>query len=262
VTLLVGVLCSNGIVIAADRQATHGALGQQTVGQQVTKVRIIKGDTLFASSGHNGLGQQLAAIVDEKRPELNNQSYDKSIIKLQDHLRPVINKAFETAGLAARVIGNAASNDALCGNLLAGPFKDGLKLVEITPQLAVERMTDELPFISMGSGKNSADPFLGFLRQIYWPNGLPTITEGALAAYWTVRHAIVMKVQGVGFKVDVFVVEPKGKSFVARQLDDAELIEHEDFIKASEDAMRGVRDQLAAPAQLAVQAPPTLVQQK
>jgi hypothetical protein len=40
-TLLVGVLCSNGAVIAADRQAMHGAMGQMTVGQAVTKVRII-----------------------------------------------------------------------------------------------------------------------------------------------------------------------------------------------------------------------------
>jgi 20S proteasome alpha/beta subunit len=66
VTLLVGVLCSAGAVIAADRQATHGAMGQMTVGQPVTKIRIIGGDTLFACSGHAGLGQQLAAIVDPK----------------------------------------------------------------------------------------------------------------------------------------------------------------------------------------------------
>lgn len=68
-TLLVGVLCSNGAVIAADRQATHGAMGQQTVGQSVTKVRVINGEALYAWSGHNGLGQQLGAIVESKQPE-------------------------------------------------------------------------------------------------------------------------------------------------------------------------------------------------
>jgi hypothetical protein len=47
-----------------------------------------------------------------------------------------------------------------------------------------------MPFISLGSGKLSADPFLGFLRKVYWPTKLPTIQEGALAACWTIQHAI------------------------------------------------------------------------
>src|ERR1700732_1580079 len=222
-------------------------MGQMTVGQSVTKVRIVKGDSLFASSGHNGLGQQLAGIIDDKRPEFTNQPYDKSITKLQDHLRPLINKTLETAGLAARVLGpQIAQSDAICHSLLAAPFKDGLKLVEITPQVGVECMSAQVPFISMGSGKNSADPFLGFLRKVYWPAGLPTVPEGALAAYWTIKHSIDMKVLGVGFDVDVFVVESDGnKSFAARQLDDAEVAEHNDFITASEDALRTLRSQMA-----------------
>jgi Proteasome subunit len=69
VTLLVGVLCSNGVVIAADHQATHGGMGQQTVGQSVTKVQVINGEALYATSGHKGLGQQLHAIVERKQPE-------------------------------------------------------------------------------------------------------------------------------------------------------------------------------------------------
>lgn len=261
-TLLVGVLCSNGAVIAADRQATHGAMGQQTVGQSVTKVRVLHGEALYATSGHNGLGQQLCAVVEGKQPEFKNQRYDANIVKLQDALRPLINNALNTAGLAGRVIGNAAMSDAICGGLLAAGFKDGLKLVEITPQVAVEYMTGDIPFISMGSGKASADPFLGFLRKVFWPSTLPTIQEGALAAYWTIQHAIDMKVAGVGFSVDVFVVERSDKTYKARKLDDAEVAEHADFMKASEEALRSVREALTRqPAmQAPSEAPPTLNQ--
>lgn len=259
-TLLVGVLCSNGAVIAADRQATHGALGQPTVGQSVTKVQVLQGAALYATSGHKGLGQQLCAVVDGKQPEFKNQRYDANIVKLQEALRPLVNNALTTAGLAARVIGNAAAGDSFCGGLLAAGFKDGLKLVEITPQVAVEYMTDDMPFISMGSGKPSADLFLGFLRKVFWPTNPPTIQEGALAAYWTIQHAIDMKVNGVGFGVDVFVIEPSGKVFGARKLDDAEVAEHMEFIKASEEALRGVREAMTAPptTQVPVAAPPTL----
>jgi hypothetical protein len=192
---------------------------------------------------------------------LTNQNYDRSIVKLQDHLRPLINKALDTAGIAARLIGHAAAqSDAICASLLAAPFKDGLKLVEVTPQIAVERLTDESPFISMGSGKGSADPFLGFLRKVYWPTGLPSVREGTLAAYWTIHHAIDMKVTGVGFDVDVFVVEPSGsKGYVARQLDNAELAEHNEFIQACEDALRSVRDQIAAPGAQPAPTPPPVI---
>ena len=261
-TLLVGVLCSNGAVIAADRQATHGAMGQQ--GQAVTKVRVIHGEALYASSGHNGLGQQLCGVVESKQQEFKNQRYDANIVRLQDALRPLIDNALNTAGLAARVVGNAAAmGDSLCGGLLAAGFKDGLRLVEITPQVAVEFMTKDLPFISMGSGKMSADPFLGFLRKVYWPSNLPTIQEGALAAYWTIRHAIDMKVLGVGFDVDVFTIEPSAKTYRARQLDDAEVAEHIDFIKACEQALRGVREAMTSPPDRGpVEAlPPTLSQE-
>jgi 20S proteasome alpha/beta subunit len=263
VTLLVGVLCSNGAVPAADRQATHGAMGQQTVGQSVTKVQVIRGEALYATSGHKGLGQQLCSVVEGKQQEFKNQGYDRNIVKLQEALRPIVDAGFQTARNAAGVIGNAAAaNDCICGGLLAAGFKDGLKLVEITPQLAVEYMTDDMPFISMGSGKASADLFLGFLQKVYWPTKLPTIQEGALAAYWTIQHAIDMKVAGVGFSVDVFVIAPSDKTYKARKLEDAELAEHADFIKASEEALRSLRDALTkSPAtQGPAETPPTLNQ--
>jgi hypothetical protein len=68
-------------------------MGQQTVGQSVTKVQVINGEALYATSGHKGLGQQLCAIVDGKQPEFKNQRYDANIVKLQDALRPVVNGA-------------------------------------------------------------------------------------------------------------------------------------------------------------------------
>lgn len=261
-TLLVGVLCSNGAVVAADRQATHGGLGQQTVGQSVTKVQVIRGEALYATSGHKGLGQQLCAVVDNKQQEFKNQAYDRNIIKLQEAMRPIVDAAFQTARHAAGVLGSStAASDCVCGSLLAACFKDGPKLVEITPQLSVEYMTDDMPFISLGSGKQSADPFLGFLRKVYWPTKLPTIQEGALAAYWTIQHAIDMKVSGVGFSVDVFTLEcaPGAKTYSARRLEDAEVAEHVEFIKASEDAMRAVRERITAPPSVGpIATPPTM----
>jgi hypothetical protein len=96
-------------VIAADRQATHGAMGQQTVGQSVTKVEVVHGEALYATSGHKGLGQQLCAIINARQPEFKRQGYDRQLAKLQEAFRPFIDAGFQTAKHAAGVVGNAIS---------------------------------------------------------------------------------------------------------------------------------------------------------
>ena len=68
-----------------------------------------------------------------------------------------------------------------------------------------------------------------------------------MVAYWTIRHAIDMKVLGVGFDVDAFTIEPSAKTYRARQLDDAEVAEHIDFIKECEQALRSVREAMTSP---------------
>ena len=82
--------------------------------------------------------------------------------KLQEAFRPLIDAGFQTAKHAAGVVGNAiAAAECMCGSLLAAGFNDGLKFVEITPQVAVEYMTKDMPFISMGSGKADRRPVPG-----------------------------------------------------------------------------------------------------
>ena len=245
-TLVVGIFCTDGIVVAADRQATHGALGQPTVAQPMTKVQVIGTDTLFAASGHVGLAQQLAEVIGRKRKDFDNQAYHGAIKHVQKDFRELIDPALNTAGLAARVYGQqVAMVPATCGCLLGAPFKKDLKLVEISPQASVELMTAQMPFITLGSGKGTADSFLGFLRDVYWSDRQPKLREGTLAAYWTVKHAIDMKIQGVGFAVDVFELTKPGTVPKARQLEDAELQEHDEFIKSAKDAMRSVGEALS-----------------
>jgi 20S proteasome alpha/beta subunit len=249
VTLVVGIFCSDGIAIAADQQRTEGAMGSVTVGQPVTKVQVIGTNALFAASGHVGLGQQLGSVVERNKSKFRENPYHSLIREIQTGFRALVEPAFKTAGEAARVIGHqAAQMDVVCHSLLAAPFKDGMHLVEITPNCQVESIGAAMPFICLGSGKNSADPFLGFLRKVYWPAKPPTLIDGALAAYWTVKHCIDMRVQGVGFEVDVFTLEHvTGAQPRARQLANEELIEHNGFISGAEDAMRNVRTAMTAP---------------
>jgi hypothetical protein len=120
-------------------------------------------------------------------------------------------------------------------------------------------MTPDMPFISMGSGKASANPLLGYLRKSSGRRSCRYCRRVHLL-HTGQSSAIDMKVTGIGFRPDVFVVEPVDKAHKARKLDDAEVDEHVDFITAAEQALRGVRQALTeTPNNTAeVATPPTL----
>src|SRR5260370_10335452 len=123
-TLLVGVLCSNGAVIAADRQASHGAFGQLTVGQPATKIKVIGQDALFASSGAIGLSQQFSYIVESDHAQIKNRNYQSVVTLFQKKFREILEPAFKTASAARGLLGDAAQADAICGSLLASRYND------------------------------------------------------------------------------------------------------------------------------------------
>lgn len=262
-TLLVGVLCEHGAVIASDRQASHGVMGNQTVGLPVTKVRILGTSTLFASSGPIGLSQQYAASIEPHAPRFGGGKYHGNFdLSLQKGLRQILNPALETAGLAAKFIGNAVNPDVLCQSLLAARFQDGLKLIEISPQAGFEVLSKDIPFVCQGSGKQNADPFLRYLWSVYFSDRPPSLQEAILVAYWTVKVAIDLKSPMVGFTPDVFVLDapnPKAPDkFIGRQVNESQLLEHSGFIKSVEDAMRSVRDGIVNPPAAASTEPPTM----
>ena len=249
-TLLVGILCNDEIVIATDQQVTLGALGAPTVGQAGTKATIINGQAIYASSGAVGVGQQICAGIAAELGKFGQSTYHASAQLVQKRIRDILVPTFDVANKAAPVIGlQAAQMDALCSSVLAARFQDGVRLIDINVQGGFEALTNEsVPFVCHGSGKANADPFLRYLWNVYWKDRPPTFKEAILAAYWTVQAVIDLHTSGVGFGVDAFVLEKNAGKYRARQLERAELQEHDEFIDAAESAMRSVRDRLSKPA--------------
>ena len=256
-TLLVGIVCPGGAVIAADKQASHGAMGAITVTQATTKITQVDDGILYASSGPVGLGQQICHIIASDAKEIHNRNYHSYVTLAQKKIRELLDPAWTTARIAAQAIGNAALADAVCGSLLAARFKDGIKLIEISPQGGWEFLTDNLPFVCIGSGKQNADPFVRYLRSIFFDQQPPNLNEAVLAAYWTVRASIDAGSPGVGIGIDVFVLDNSDpKSAVARKLEAADLAEAQGFMQEAEDSWRGIRDRIRGQGAAASE-PPT-----
>jgi 20S proteasome alpha/beta subunit len=243
-TLLVGIQCRDGVVIAADRQATLGTAMRPTVGSSITKISQIKSDSaLFAFSGFTGLGQQIGYEV-ERVLDLG-ESYATNVARIQPAVHATV-AGFAQRGQLLMQMGiyPDARNEALCHSLAAVKFHDGLKLFEITPTGACD-LASGMPWASAGAGKGNADPIMAFLWDIYWRDRSPRLAEAVFTAYWAVNATIETKAFGVGFEADVFVLEPNPSDGAStRQISQAELTDDLDFIRRIKDVMREFRDDL------------------
>lgn len=59
-TLLIGILCADGVVIGSDSAATLGSGVLQT---PVQKVHVVNDSVLVATAGNVGLGQRFRHVV-------------------------------------------------------------------------------------------------------------------------------------------------------------------------------------------------------
>ncbi len=64
-TVIVGIKCSNGIVMGSDGAATLGSIGSQTVRQPVSKLQIVRKGAILGVSGPVGLGQLFYDSLDK-----------------------------------------------------------------------------------------------------------------------------------------------------------------------------------------------------
>jgi 20S proteasome alpha/beta subunit len=65
VTVLVGMLCREGVIVGADSSATFGAGNTRTIEQPTRKISIVKSRVIVATTGEVGLGQRFVDVVEK-----------------------------------------------------------------------------------------------------------------------------------------------------------------------------------------------------
>ncbi len=114
-------------------------------------------------------------------------------------------------------------------------------MLGFTQQCGATEYDANLPIVSIGSGQLVADPFLAFLRRIFWPDSLPTPSEGILAAVWTLTHTIQSQPGHVGEPIQIVTLskDPRGQ-WKAQALPDGDLGEQREHIRDMEKEMQKV----------------------
>jgi hypothetical protein len=249
-TLIVAIRCEDGVVLSADSQATFATagLGQQTIKQQTSKkLHIIRERFVLGVSGSIGLSQNYESEIFSR---LGNKGGSKARFKTVADAKKFFSEAmwghaktaWERTNLAAQSIGQAAVQEAAHGSLVAFPLADSPCLLQFSQLCQPEEANAELPFVSIGSGQPVADPFLSFLRRILWPEKMPTVSDGVLAALWTVTHTIQAQPGLVSEPIQIVTLRKYDGEWRAHELSNGDLGEPRQAIEAMEEELRTVRE--------------------
>lgn len=239
-TLIVGIRCSDGVVVASDSAATYAEGAMPTIGQQnVTKLYQLGDGMLYASTGAIGMQQII-------RPALKKLSDDKLHAKAADSADAMLQMAkaivervrdmIESARSLVPLVGEQnAGASVLVKSMVAFALKGNACLFTFDFSGAPEEITD-VPFVALGSGQRIADPFLALLRRVLWSDRAPTLAEGRLVAAWTVRHVSQTNFGGVGGPIQMASLsfDEKGRPSIAF----VDAAEHDANIQDAEAALR------------------------
>ena len=94
----------------------------------------------------------------------------------------------------------------------------------------------------MGSGQLIVDPFLAFLRSVFWKNKSPKLREGIFLTLWALLHACEVNPGGINEPIKIAILESKKGQLFARFLTEDELDEHRNMIESATNHMASFRD--------------------
>lgn len=216
-----------GVVLGTDSSATFGTGQSLTVEQPTEKLSVVGDRVVIAGTGQVGLGQRFQAIVGKA---WSNNVFQKSALEIGKHLTREAKDDFASTGV----------KEGQYGALVAFAADRQAHLCEFsTKDLQPELKDVRIWYCSLGSTQTITDSFLGLMRELFWKDGPPTVSEGIFAATWTLDHAVEVNPGGVNKPVRVAVLKPdKHNQLKAEILSEEVLDEHRQNVKGAKDALR------------------------
>ncbi len=254
-TLIVGILCKDGVVMASDSAATFGTFGRPTIGQQdVRKLIQLNDHILYASTGAVGISQVIGDTINqlwEAKTFIGKKSPESVMDTIGKKINAVVAPYLQVGQWQHAITGDAQGS--LCKSIIAMPVDHKPYLFNFDFNGSPERSTQELPFIALGSGQPIADPFLALLRRLLWSSTEPSVAEGRLAAVWAIDHVSRTNPGGVGGPIQLATLNSNAGGMPrVIEASDADVQEHLQKVESTEQALvaelRGTGVDEATPA--------------
>jgi hypothetical protein len=231
-TIIVGVRCSDGVVLGVDSASTNSAGPMPLLRMGSDKLQVVGDRVLFATTGSVGLSQRFCDII--------KSQYDKKMFSQQDAVTGGKTLAKEMVqDMRNTGIPMHPQNGWGFGALLAAEFKDNVELIEFsTTDFQPEIKKGKLFFASLGSGQTLADPFLSFVCRVLWESKAPSIDVARFGIHWALNHTIECAPGFVGEPIKLGVFGRNKGSWQTRLLEEPELTEQKQFIMEIEKYLR------------------------
>jgi 20S proteasome alpha/beta subunit len=236
-TVAIGFLCHDGIVVGADSMLTPSMGGLNVGHHKGQKVHIIAGNQLFAFAGDQGQAARFQIMADGSHQMAGTVGH---AVDYPLALTQALIQQFHNTG-----IGNQINVNTLLGFEHAGQ-----RHLCVFEGLIQPRLLDAAHYyVALGSGKLSADPFLRFLVDIFCLNGPPSVREATFLTAWAIQHVIDTNPGGVAGPIRIAVMEsgPMG-GWQSRPLSDNEIEDHNQAIESARQSLRDWRESLSPPA--------------
>lgn len=196
-TLITGVICSNGIVIASDSASTDP--DSFTKQPSENKIVIINQNKMvFGGSGDVGLIQKIVA-------SLNQTINQREIIKLRKELKTKICTELSESNKAFVLHPTAKSNAPLVVCMVAGFTNGKPYLLEFDFNGTDTDYTNLQGFLAIGSGKPWAQAY--FRPYLHHPRN---IDQAKVISYRIVSDAISLSSGGLSEPIHIVSIESNG----------------------------------------------------
>jgi len=244
-TLIVAIKCKEGIVMGADSAVTSSTgSGQQTAMQPAKKLSIIDDKIIIGVSGSVGLSQFYTKEIEELWKSercFKHKTVKQLRLKITDALRKHLERERKFASSTKDVFEMMIQHELNSHTLIAMPLDNEPILLEYPPTLSSEEKDERFPTVAIGIAQPIADPFLYFLRRVFWPNRLPTIGEGKMAAFWALDYSIKAAPSNVSEPIKMAILEKSGDDVKACEVPEQELSTLAQFIDEAEDYLKGFK---------------------
>jgi 20S proteasome alpha/beta subunit len=241
-TLIVGIKCTDGIVMGADSaQTMQGYMHQST-----KKLATIGEDLVIGSSGAGCVAHQLRWALEAAASNgaIDTKDLRSAARSLKRQMLPVIKQNYEVCA-NLRQISSSPPADPSSESLVAVPVANEVRLFHFNCACSPIEITDDVCFGSIGSGIFAANPFLLLMKRTWWANNQPSVAVGVVATVWALEHAIQTSSGGVAEPKQLITLTCQNGQWKAKEFSPHELVDHHETIRGLENRLgRTLRKEL------------------
>jgi 20S proteasome alpha/beta subunit len=234
-TILIGMLCSDGIVIGSDSAYT----ASNAIEKSGNKIDIIDNKIIVGIAGNVLLGQRFANIVKSNSNFIQNATTKNGDIcnnvAVSEEVACFLHREFAKTNSISQYANSKFFIAALTNNQLSFyTFTDGTSGV-ISTDVKIGGPERDGWYECTGSGHYIANSCIALTKQLFGIDNIPTVETATLLCYWAIKHSIEINPGGINEPINIAALYKNNNNAVLLsdiELDDLEKRINEIITKA------------------------------